>query len=332
MIVNQKPYPISFEMKMAQALNCRFSEIGRQYQFYPDVDISDYTVVLQTVKPDGTFTISECEIVTNEDPDAEYPYLLIVEIPQQATAVKGVGKYDIYVYDDDTVIFSAEGPLWVDDCLITEDMIESAADVFGLRFPQDFLTVNNLVDIVNYVAAELIKDDQTTESTTWSSQKISDELANVEVDDMTGATAGTAGIHGLVPAPAAGDEGKFLSGAGTWEDAGGLHVFSTDEQIIGTWIDGRPVYEKTFNVGTLSSNNTNVNHNITDFERILSVTGSGCMYNFADTIPLFMYMSSSMFSSINGADSTRFILYVSNDILTYYKYDVTMTVRYLKTA
>lgn len=34
--------------------------------------------------------------------------------------------------------------------------------------------------------------------------------------DMTGATSGAAGAHGLVPAPSAGDEGKFLSGAGTW--------------------------------------------------------------------------------------------------------------------
>lgn len=34
--------------------------------------------------------------------------------------------------------------------------------------------------------------------------------------DMTGATSGTAGAHGLVPAPAAGDENKVLSGAGTW--------------------------------------------------------------------------------------------------------------------
>ena len=34
--------------------------------------------------------------------------------------------------------------------------------------------------------------------------------------DMTGATAQTAGAHGLVPAPAAGDEAKVLSGAGTW--------------------------------------------------------------------------------------------------------------------
>jgi hypothetical protein len=36
--------------------------------------------------------------------------------------------------------------------------------------------------------------------------------------DMTGATASTAGAHGLVPAPSAGDNAKFLRGDGTWED------------------------------------------------------------------------------------------------------------------
>ena len=34
--------------------------------------------------------------------------------------------------------------------------------------------------------------------------------------DMVGATASAAGTKGMVPAPAAGDEGKFLTGAGTW--------------------------------------------------------------------------------------------------------------------
>ena len=36
------------------------------------------------------------------------------------------------------------------------------------------------------------------------------------VDVMTGATAGAAGASGTVPAPAAGDQDKVLSGAGTW--------------------------------------------------------------------------------------------------------------------
>lgn len=34
--------------------------------------------------------------------------------------------------------------------------------------------------------------------------------------DMTGATESAAGIHGQVPAPAAGDQAKFLRGDGTW--------------------------------------------------------------------------------------------------------------------
>lgn len=34
--------------------------------------------------------------------------------------------------------------------------------------------------------------------------------------DFTGASAGDAGTHGLVPAPAAGDQAKFLQGDGTW--------------------------------------------------------------------------------------------------------------------
>lgn len=38
---------------------------------------------------------------------------------------------------------------------------------------------------------------------------------------MTGATSSTAGVSGLVPAPAAGDEAKVLSGAGTWVNQSG---------------------------------------------------------------------------------------------------------------
>lgn len=40
-----------------------------------------------------------------------------------------------------------------------------------------------------------------------------------KVKDMVGATASGAGATGLVPAPAKGDEGRFLCGDGTWKDA-----------------------------------------------------------------------------------------------------------------
>lgn len=40
-----------------------------------------------------------------------------------------------------------------------------------------------------------------------------------KVKDMVGVTASGAGAAGLVPAPAKGDEGRFLCGDGTWKDA-----------------------------------------------------------------------------------------------------------------
>lgn len=47
--------------------------------------------------------------------------------------------------------------------------------------------------------------------------------------DMQGCDAGTAGVHGLVPAPAAGDQDKVLYGDGTWKaigESGGLPDYS----------------------------------------------------------------------------------------------------------
>lgn len=40
---------------------------------------------------------------------------------------------------------------------------------------------------------------------------------NTTYNDMTAATSGAAGKHGLVPAPAAGAQAKFLRGDGTWQ-------------------------------------------------------------------------------------------------------------------
>lgn len=45
-------------------------------------------------------------------------------------------------------------------------------------------------------------------------------------------------------------------GSGTWTPEGQLaHHYSTSEKIVGTWIDGSTVYEKTFNVGAISAGN-----------------------------------------------------------------------------
>lgn len=231
MIMNSKPYPISFEREMSQALVCRYGEEMRQYVFKPDIDVSGLSCLLQIAKTDGTFTENGIEVHT--DPDTG-ECTLVITIPQQATVVKGLNRYSICCYGEveteTHLLYSAEGPLWVDDNLITDDMIQSVAEVNGVVFPQDFLTVDNLVDIVNYVAAEILKDDTTSETTTWSSQKINSELSNISniIDDDNISSNSTWSSQKI--------NSELLSIG---------HIYSTLEMSVGSWIDGKTVYEKT---------------------------------------------------------------------------------------
>ena len=60
----------------------------------------------------------------------------------------------------------------------------------------------------NGVTIQTFSADQSTNVTA--------ALTDTTYSTMTGASSGAAGTSGLVPAPAAGDEGKFLQGDGTW--------------------------------------------------------------------------------------------------------------------
>lgn len=62
-------------------------------------------------------------------------------------------------------------------------------------------------------------------------------------------------------------------GSGTWTTQGGFaQHYSTDEHVIGTWIDGKPFYEKTINFGTLPDNaQKSVSHDISNLKKIISV-------------------------------------------------------------
>ena len=49
--------------------------------------------------------------------------------------------------------------------------------------------------------------------------------------DFSGATAQAAGAKGMVPAPSAGDNTKFLRGDGTWQSAGGAASVTCNHKI-----------------------------------------------------------------------------------------------------
>lgn len=67
----------------------------------------------------------------------------------------------------------------------------------------------------------------------------SGDIYDVGAGDMTGASASSAGAHGLVPAPAAGDHEKFLKGDGTWANVSPLPaVTSADNGKVLRVVDG----------------------------------------------------------------------------------------------
>lgn len=229
MIINQTPYPISFEREMSQAITCRYGEEMRQYIFKPDIDVSGLSCLLQIAKPDGTFTENGVEVHT--DPDTG-ECTLVITIPTQATVVKGLAKYSICCYGEveteTHLLYSAEGPLWVDDDLITEEMIESVAEVNGYTFPQDFVTIDMLSEIIPealpaeygfYLRASLDTGDP--------------EWAPIDMP-YPGYGPSDAGKSLTVDADGTGVEWKKVQ-----------HDYSTQEQVVGKWIDGKDIYEIT---------------------------------------------------------------------------------------
>ena len=133
--------PITFKSGRAADLLGHMTETGREYEFIPDITLPEgCSAAIEIVKPDGMFVISECSIVEGN---------IIVTLPAQALAVRGMAHYIIRITTaDDKIIFSAAGSIWVDDALITNELLESISEVYGLTFPDDFLTTADLADYV----------------------------------------------------------------------------------------------------------------------------------------------------------------------------------------
>lgn len=227
------------------------------------VNINNPVVTARIVKPDGTFTITTAELISGPGELQEFRFY----IPEAATQVSGIGSYDIRIQEDgeENIVYSAQGRYICDDNMITDEMIESVAEVDGLIFPDDFATTDNIEEMVEEVARELgfaeIDDDSTSAAKTWSSDKIASEISDgvADVIDDNSTTTGTTWssdkIADEIADSVAGviDDNSTSTGT-TWssdkiaDEIGSieaLDIYSTTERVVGEWVDGKPVYEKT---------------------------------------------------------------------------------------
>jgi hypothetical protein len=121
-----------------------------------------------------------------------------------------------------------------------------------------------------------------------------------------------------------------VAGSGTWTPQGVPAVhYSTDEQVIGTWIDGSTLYEKTFSFSaSYGTGWSYYNHQIANIDKIIkceaSLTTDGVLYE------LPQYRGSGM-SIVIGADSTQ-IQYINSWIGTELSPVITVTLQYTKSS
>ena len=108
------------------------------------------------------------------------------------------------------------------------------SDFFTAEVSQDQSTVNvglNGVPIGVETPLQFTQDDE-------NGIVIGIDTSSLTVPEMTGATSSTDGESGLVPAPDAGDEDKFLKGDGTWADIPSIAAPETDDSLLLGQSDG----------------------------------------------------------------------------------------------
>ena len=101
-----------------------------------------------------------------------------------------------------------------------------------------------------FLAKKVELDDKQDKLTAGDNITINPNTNTISANypDVIGATSSTAGTHGLVPAPAAGDESKFLKGDGTWDtvSAGSASLAGLTDVDLNNPADGQAlVYDAT---------------------------------------------------------------------------------------
>lgn len=106
-------------------------------------------------------------------------------------------------------------------------------------------------------------------------------------------------------------------------------TYSTDEQIVGKWIDGSTVYEKTFNVGTQSNADQSYNHNISNLGVLIDIKGS-CTHS-SDGLPLpYVALQGSYSIALGNVSSTQFRIQRGSGLGTLS--NIFVTIRYTKSS
>ena len=86
-----------------------------------------------------------------------------------------------------------------------------------------------------------------------------------------------------------------------YSGGGGLHTYSTEEQVVGKWVDGSDLYEITISTTSPSAVNTDATiETLTDlnYGQIVSIEGVLYAENFSQYIPIFWSYGTTLMGSV----------------------------------
>ena len=109
-----------------------------------------------------------------------------------------------------------------------------------------------------------------------------------------------------------------------------MHTWSTTEHVVGTWIDGKAVYEKTIDCGYLPNNSAKVvAHGISNIGKIIEWDGSVITDAGAHAPIPFVHTDGLQYTVSVVATSSEITLTTKADRTTWYAY---ITLRYTKST
>lgn len=109
--------------------------------------------------------------------------------------------------------------------------------------------------------------------------------------------------------------------------------YSTDEKIIGKWIDNRPIYQKTISTGSLGTGTIEIAHGISNVDELIYSVGTakrsdGYKFSFPT-----LHTNPNWDAFIHGINTTNIVLQIGSSFVgTYQLMDSTVTIQYTKTT
>lgn len=113
-----------------------------------------------------------------------------------------------------------------------------------------------------------------------------------------------------------------------------ITTYSETEQVVGTWIDGKPIYRKVVQKNTtINAGNNRVTHGISNLETLVNVYGTIYFTNSSEQTPLTSSSPNAMNWScaVSGVSSTEFNISAGSS-LSNAGATVTITLEYTKTT